>query len=86
MTKVVPGSWFALLRYLQRSDLDRAKEVMLRCCAEYTTPAGWLRVGSICYKLGDLEDAEDALQVRAEPSSRRSSERSLTRGRSGFVP
>lgn len=60
----VPARIFVRLGdlYLLQSDLDRAKEVMLRCCAEYTLPTGWLKVGITCLKLNEVEDAEDALQ------------------------
>jgi hypothetical protein len=50
--------------YLLHADIERSREVMLRCCAEHMSPSGWLRVGMACIKLNELEDAEDALQVR----------------------
>lgn len=50
--------------YLVHADVEKSREVMLRCCAEHISPSGWLKVGVACIKLNDLEDAEDALQVR----------------------
>ncbi|EGD77659.1 hypothetical protein PTSG_08751 [Salpingoeca rosetta] len=47
--------------YLAEDDFALAKDMYLRTCNQRPSSLAWLGLGVACYRLGQLEDAEDAL-------------------------
>jgi tetratricopeptide (TPR) repeat protein len=47
--------------YLEDSNYGSAREVFLRCCKYMPSASVWLGVGKACMKIGNMQEAEEAL-------------------------
>ncbi|KAM4632127.1 cilia- and flagella-associated protein 70 [Discoglossus pictus] len=47
--------------YLEEGEYEKAKKIYLQACRRFLTCQSWLGVGIACYRLGELDEADDAL-------------------------
>ncbi|BHF58740.1 Cilia- and flagella-associated protein 70 [Sparganum proliferum] len=48
--------------YLKEEQFEKSKQIFLKCCQDAPSCLSWLGVGISCYRLSQLEDAEEALE------------------------